>query len=80
MPVLANCPKCFEPVSRIPAEPVTIGDRMTGPQFQAVVARCPHCKTILGVLNEPDSRIDAIVRELGQILSILKKKTGLSSM
>jgi hypothetical protein len=76
-----KCPHCSENLPIIDAVQRPIGNTLSGPMFQAVVASCPHCKKLLGMLSPAasDDRLDKIDKAIERLRSILKKFTGYPS-
>jgi len=62
-----KCPSCGTATNQIDAQPMRIGNLVSGPIFLAVVATCPQCKTILGVLNDTAGERQELSRELKEI-------------
>jgi hypothetical protein len=66
------CPKCGQGIPQIEAEPRIIGNLASGPVFDAVVATCPHCRTVLGVLNDPADTRRQIAKEMDDLRRDMK--------
>jgi phage FluMu protein Com len=50
----AKCPHCKEALNHLQTKREFIGDLGSGPVYPAVLVTCPSCKSVLGVLNDPD--------------------------
>ena len=76
-----KCPHCSNNLPIIDAVQRPIGNTFSGPQFQAIVAACPHFKKVLGLLSPSaaDDRLYKIDKAIERLRSILKKFTGYSS-
>ncbi len=68
-----KCAACSKDLHNIDAKPTTVGNKVTGPLYHAVVATCPHCQAVLGVLNDPSEARIAIEREM----DALRKDLGI---
>lgn len=68
-----KCPKCAADLHAIDGKAMLIGDQLSGPIFHGVVATCPHCRTVLGVLGQEDDTKALIAREMDE----LRKSLGL---
>jgi transcription initiation factor IIE alpha subunit len=70
-----KCPACEAEISQLEATPTVIGNQAFGPLYHAVVATCPRCRAVLGVLNDPDG----MQRQLAKEMDSLRKDMGLPS-
>jgi hypothetical protein len=66
-----KCPKCESVISvnlehgpSVNLEHGPIGNQTSGPLLGGYVALCSRCRTILGVLPDPDEIAAAVVRHL----------------
>jgi hypothetical protein len=58
-----KCPKCEQVVS-VDLERGPLGNQAFGPLVGGFTAVCPRCRTILGVLLDPDAIAEKVVRLL----------------
>jgi hypothetical protein len=60
----AKCPKCEQIITNVYLERGPVGNSVTGPLVAGYVAICPMCRTVLGVMPDPDSIVKRVVEKL----------------
>jgi hypothetical protein len=59
-----NCPKCERVIGNVVLEHGPLGNQFSGPMISGFVAICPHCRTILGVVPDPDAIAQSVEQRL----------------
>jgi hypothetical protein len=62
--MLMSCPKCSEVIPHVEARGPTVGNPLTGPLYSGVVATCPRCGAVLGVMNDPEMIVARLMEEM----------------
>jgi phage FluMu protein Com len=60
-----KCPKCDQIIGAPRLEHGPIGNQAFGPLVAGFTAVCPRCRTILGVLPDPDAIAQTVAKRLG---------------
>jgi len=73
---LGKCPNqnCAQIVSHADLDHITLGNKLVGPLYNGVSAHCPRCKTVLGVVFDPISQRNDIVKQILEGLGVKVKK------
>jgi hypothetical protein len=59
-----KCPKCEQVITSVHLERGPVGNTVSGPLVAGYVAICPRCRTVLGVMPDPDSIAQKVADKL----------------
>jgi hypothetical protein len=60
----ARCPSCGNAIQSVNLERGPLGNSAFGPLVPGYAALCPTCRAVLGVMSDPDSIADKVVKKL----------------